>query len=117
MSKSVIIKSNGIMELKSLDNLQDLQKTVGGNIEAIYCKDFGTGYINEEGKLENLPVNIIATMIWAKTNEWKEIHDVLVGDVIFTGEVDKEGNTKDISDKFIDLIGYISWFINNKQKS
>lgn len=112
MSKSAIVKSSGVIEFKSLDNLQDLQKTVGGHIEAIYCQDFGSGYVNEEGKLENLPVNIIATLIWAKTNKWKKVEDILCGDVIFTGEVDKEGNTKDISDKFMELILQFDRIVN-----
>jgi len=115
MSKSVVVKSNGTIEYKTLDDLKSLQETVGGYIEAIYCENIGSGYVNETGKLDNLPINLLATYIWAISNKWDKLHDVLCGDVIFTGIVDEEGNTTDISDEFIKLIMNIgfNFFIEN----
>lgn len=104
MSKSVVIKSSGVVEFKNLDDLRSLQQAVGGYIEAIMCGEVGSGYVNETGKLENLPINMLATYIWAFCNGWETLQDVLCGDVIFTGTVDEEGETVDISDEFIELI-------------
>jgi hypothetical protein len=41
--------------------LEEMQKFVGGYIEVIMLPDYRQIVINEEGKLLNLPVNIIAT--------------------------------------------------------
>ena len=115
MSKSVIVKANGEIETKNLDTLASLQDAVGGHIEAIGLsnKNLGhaSGYVNEEGKLIGLPINKVATLLWMVVNGYKELHDVLVGDVIFTGEVDEEGNTRDISDAYVKFIYNFNEFI------
>jgi len=109
--KSVIVKINGEVEVKELNGLQELQKAVGGYIEAINLPNYGTGFVNEEGKLNNLPLNVVATVAYSKSNGFS--HDVLVGDVIFTGDVDEEGNNNDISDKFIDFVKIIAKLVLN----
>ncbi len=109
--KSVVVKTNGEVEVKDLNGLEELQKAVGGYIEAINLPNYGTGYVNEEGKLNNLPLNIVATMAYSKSNGFS--HDVLVGDVIFTGDVNEEGNTDDISDKFVDFVKLIAKLVLN----
>lgn len=49
-------------------------------------------YLNEEGKLSGLPVNVTAT---ALTRDLLPAYDVIVGDVILLGPPDDEGNDTD----------------------
>ena len=43
--------------------LKELQSIVGGYIECLYLKDDMTMVVNEEGKLDGLPFNDMATAI------------------------------------------------------
>lgn len=58
------------------DNLETLQKAVGGFIELVYTRDGDEMYLNEEGKIHGLPLNIKATELYGNQN------DVIVGDVV-----------------------------------
>ena len=71
--------------------LEELQGFVGGYIELLKIHgsvdtygEFDMMFCNEEGKLQGLPTNLIATAIYA--HGW---HDPVVGDVLLckTGEV------------------------------
>lgn len=64
--------------------LSEMQACVGGYIELIYLKDGVILVVNEEGKLNNLKPNIIATELAGLSD------DHIVGDVLL------------ISSKFID---------------
>jgi hypothetical protein len=80
-------------ELQFLDGevqLEDLQKAVGGLVQAIDFTPNLTLWCNEEGKLLNMPVNPIATSLWTK---YFGQTDVICGNVIFTGGTGKEGET------------------------
>ena len=70
--------------------LSILQNAVGGYIEAVDLEDNLTMWVNEEGKLNGLPINAMATMLWEKHFGFT---DVIVGDVIFTGGTGSEGET------------------------
>ena len=65
------------------------QGIVGGLIEPLSTKDW-TMYINEEGKIYNLPMNEIATMIALK-HKLISPHDAIVGNVFFVGPVNAHG--------------------------
>ncbi len=63
--------------------LPELQRYVGGYIELVPCVSPNRQmFINEEGKLKGLPVNLKATLLYAG-------EDPIVGDVLVTalGEV------------------------------
>jgi len=89
--------------------LDDLQKAVGGWIEGICITSHLVMYCNEEGKLDNLPVNNIATgFLWSlgKTN------DVIAGNVIFS-KTDNEGENISLSEEDINkIIDYIEAYQN-----
>lgn len=79
-------------------SLSELQKSVGGYIDILVNvgKPLSTGrrvdmVINEEGKLEGLPQNLVAS-IFAWHNKAIDISDCIVGDVLFTTH-DSERNT------------------------
>ena len=70
---------------KERPTLQELQKLVGGYIEIFHSPDGKQQIIvNEEGKMQRLPVNYEATAIWLGTSVEKALayHDVLVGDAV-----------------------------------
>ena len=44
--------------------LEELQGIVGGLIQLVYTYDGKRMYVNEEGKLQNLPYNALATAVY-----------------------------------------------------
>lgn len=81
------------MEYDRKDGLKTLQDAVGGWIEAVEADSQTTLWINEEGKLEGLPINKRATLLWWTLMPAARGYDVLVGDVVVTGGTDSHGNT------------------------
>lgn len=78
-----------LKEVTSPNLLSDLQKIVGGHIEAVpYFDKFMwekkkqscVAFCNEEGKLLDLPINHRATFFWLNAKS-APIDDVLVGDI------------------------------------
>lgn len=69
-------------------NLEQLQSIVGGNIEVAYDDGDMQIICNEEGKINGMPINTEATIIWEEklrklnSNPSYVMPDVLVGDVI-----------------------------------
>jgi hypothetical protein len=79
---ATLIKSNG-EEINVLPNnkkdfqLDELQNYVGGLIEIVKTKDGKTMVINEEGKINDLPINQKASQLY-QYNE----SDFIAGDVL-----------------------------------
>lgn len=66
-------------------------------------------YVNEMGKLNGLPVNRIATGIARFINP--AFDDVIVGNAIFCGPADEEGNDTVLSDRLVlDIAGFYRMF-------
>ena len=83
---ATLIKSSGeeisVTPINKKDfGLDELQKLVGGFIEMVRTKDGKTMIINEEGKINDLPINYKATSIYPN-NEF----DFIVGDVLICSE-------------------------------
>lgn len=74
-------------------SLDLLQSSVGGLIQAIDFTPGLTMWCNEEGKLLGLPVNQVATLVWKK---YFGETDIIVGDVVFTGGCDEDGESTSI---------------------
>jgi hypothetical protein len=68
-----------------------LSDAVGGMIEAVSLPSGMTLWVNEEGKLNGLPVNRVATELL--TREFGQKFDIIVGNAIITGGADDEGET------------------------
>ena len=83
---ATLIKSNG-EEINVFPNnkrdfqLDELQKFVGGLVEIVRTKDNQIMIINEEGEINDLPVNHKATEIY-QYNEY----DFIAGDVLICQE-------------------------------
>ena len=96
---ALIIKTDGTKEVVLFTEgsfLELAQKTVGGWIQLVRLGDRGDLYLNEEGKLDQLPQNPIATALYS--DEYG-LNDFIVGDVIITGGANSEGETVGLSDE------------------
>lgn len=82
---AVVITTTGVKKYKGDMTLEDMQAAVGGFIErvGVHVTIDGVLYkhliVNEEGKLDGLPVNVKATEIV----NFIGIADIIVGDAIF----------------------------------
>lgn len=74
-----LIRTNGTIEEVDIpanrDALQALQGYVGGNIEVVYTPNKDVMILNEEGKIDDLPFNAVATAIYGR-------EDDIVGDAL-----------------------------------
>lgn len=67
-------------------SLKFFQEQVGGYIEHLFSEDRKTDFwMNEEGKLEGLPINIVATEVLYDLHPVFRGQDILNGTVIITG--------------------------------
>jgi len=66
--------------VKELPSLEEMQKFVGGYVEALELKNGHTLYVNEEGRMKDLPVNNMATAFWIAS--W-DINEPIVGNVLY----------------------------------
>jgi uncharacterized protein DUF3846 len=85
------ISTDGTVEAVEVSSLKDYQAIVGGYIELVYLDD-GVMYVNEEGKLLDLPYNAIATEVSSL------VFDVIMGDALVLGPGDDEGNDTPVTD-------------------
>ena len=78
-----------------VESLEDYQKVVGGYIEGIPIREHPdtTVFINEEGKLQGLPLNKRATEILRQSIFSR---DAIVGDVLILS-INEDGESVDIS--------------------
>lgn len=105
--KAILITPENEIEVLDEDfDLKTIQSYLGGWIEVV---NFGPdnphffAYINEQGKLEGLPVNEIVTAFWYNSGQRILLGDVIVGNVLFFGQVDDEGNNTDVPDDLIEF--------------
>ncbi len=95
------------VKLRKLDrhDLAAYQALVGGNIEAINLDaPAASMYINEEGKLLHLSVNMRAThVVWAH-NEQLRNEDIVMGDAFILGPVDQNGEDSTVPQAYVDLL-------------
>lgn len=63
-----------------LPSLEEMQKFVGGNVEALQLKNGHTMYVNEDGRMKDLPENLMATAFWVAS--W-DFYEPIVGNVLY----------------------------------
>lgn len=81
--KAEIIKTSGERISVKPENgtdfeLHEMQTIVGGWIEVVYLRDGRIMVVNEEGKVNRLEPNIVATNLLLAQGGW----DMVVGDVL-----------------------------------
>lgn len=77
-----IIQPNGSCRIVQPANgtdfsLDEMQKIVGGNIELVYLNDTEIMVVNEEGKIDGLEYNAVATSIFKNNHPGTD--DFIVG--------------------------------------
>lgn len=89
----------------AIDGLSGMQAAVGGYIEIV---DLGpllaSLVLNENGKLEQKPINRRATLLFWLLFPSIRHHDVIVGDVLIVGHPDSQGNTTDAPANVVKLL-------------
>ena len=75
-----------VLDLEA-ESYEQLSGAVGGLIQPVDLRPNLTIYVNEEGKLMSLPVNVIGTHLGEKSFG---MTDVIVGNCVFTGGTDPE---------------------------
>ena len=76
--------------------LKQLQEAVEGLVEAVDLSPTLTMWCNEEGKLNGLPFNSLATDLWEESFGRT---DLIKGNVIFTGGTGEEGETLGLNEE------------------
>lgn len=93
-------------------SLRALQTEVGGYIEAVYgwtrhpdsTMPDVTFFLNEEGKIHDLPVNVAATALWWALCPDAVGVDHLRGVVVVTGGADGNGDTLSVPEKVVEMV-------------
>jgi hypothetical protein len=98
--KTVLIETNGKKSIVFYTSFAQMQKAVGGYIEAIPF-DIGTAYLNEEGIAKKLPVNPTATRLCKQFNVGLAISDQIRGNMIILGSPDSKGSETDIPESLL----------------
>lgn len=94
MKNALVIGFDESLEVVDLDSpegsLEVLQNAVDGWVQAVDINERLTMWMNEEGKLDGLPFNGIATGLFQA--RFGKI-DIIMGNAVLTGGVDDEGET------------------------
>jgi len=87
-----------VQQMPIADEYNFLNTAVAGWIQAVSLADDLEGitlWVNEEGKLDNLPYNQKATYLWEQSYGFT---DVICGTAVLTGGSDDEGETLPLTD-------------------
>ena len=108
----IVLKANGdsMVITFETDLGAQINRIVGGYFESIVQRtEHGDidMWVNEEGKMLGLPINTQATELFHK---YFSNADVIVGDVLLTGGVDRDGNTLGLTQEQVNL-----FLPNNKE--
>jgi hypothetical protein len=105
MRKALIVRASKSIQTVDLDapegSYRVISDAVGGYIEAVSLDDDLTMYVNEEGKLDGLPLNLLATLLF-RTRFGAT--DIIMGDAILVGGVDDEGDDLGLSDSKLEEV-------------
>ena len=105
--KALLVTTDKEVQVIDKDfDLKAIQEYVGGWIEAISFgpdNDHFFAYVNEEGKMKDLPENEIVTHFWYNSGQTILLGDYVAGNVLFFGEVDESGDETDVPDDVIEF--------------
>lgn len=103
MKAALRVNTDFTTEVLDLEDKEypQLRDAVGGLIQPVDLRPGLTIWVNEEGKLIDLPVNVIGTHLWEKSFG---MTDVIVGNCVFTGNANDEGETEELSSAWITQI-------------
>ena len=98
-TKGLLITTAGELAIAAFAELEDYQRAVGGYIETVTLDDRHDLIANEEGLIQRLPLNILASAIAQRP---------LVGDVVIVGADNASGDFVDVDDAIVDRIRRLS---------
>ena len=105
MRKAVVIgfdTSIGVIDLDAHEgSLKVLQDAVDGWVQVVDLSPKLSIWVNEEGKMNGLPYNDIATAIYQ--DRFGAV-DIIVGNAVLTGGTDEEGDTIGLTDEQVERI-------------
>lgn len=106
--RAVTIDVDGVAVAHDWDasdgSLPHLQHAVGGCVDVVALSEDLDMWVNDEGLLIGLPVNVLATGVAALHGR---THQAYVGTAVFTGGADADGETLALSEEQVQLlIGY-----------
>ena len=114
--KAAIIKTDyncSVVDFEPGKSAKMIREAVGGLYDCISLSSTRDMWINDEGKILELPFNAMATAMFHKAFQ---TDDYIAGDVVITGGVDDEGYTLGLSDEdvqfFTDLFEKLDKAIN-----
>jgi len=107
MTKALKITTANTIEAVEINGLADYQAAVGGFIESIPLGDDHGMVINEDGKVEHLPRNPLATLLAFTFRSGIANDDYIVGDAVIIGTNDA-GDWTDYQDALTDEIRTIA---------
>jgi len=97
MIHAAIVRTNGtvtFVQSPRPEGIQWLRDAVGGRFDVVSTAHADV-WVNDEGLLVGLPLNLIATAM---------TRSPLVGDAVITGPVDHGGETTDILPRLVQLL-------------
>ena len=84
-----------VIEVEESESGNAIREVVDGYFDCIHIPSLGVDmWINDEGKLLELPINAFGTALWVSQYG---LTDVVVGDIAITGGCDSEGATLGIT--------------------
>lgn len=96
MTESIVIEPDGSVRRQKIATYEQLNKTLGGYIEAAPTDGSLTLWVNEEGKVKGLPDNPKAQELWRLVDGYGcTSTDWLAGTVVVQGPANDEGDTTD----------------------
>ena len=101
MTKALLVRTNGKISEVKIENLSDMQAGVGGYIEALPIDENKHGmsiYINEEGRLEELPINMTMSIFLVREDASPGMEVPVHGDVRICGPTGEEGERTDVGE-------------------
>lgn len=93
--KAILVSVTGEIKEIDISGYEDLRLACGGYIEALRMREH-SAYVNEEGKLMNLPYNRVATALCEHFGVGLMPGDFIVGNMVICGPCDGEGDDTDI---------------------
>lgn len=101
---AISIGVNGEIKKHSISGYQDIKNIIGGWIEMVGIRLLQlNAYLDEEGKLKQLPINHVATQ-FAKKFQAIPTDDWICGTMLIVGPVDSDGNDTSIPSKLIEAV-------------
>ena len=105
MRNATLIRTNGKVESVKLDQYTDIQDAIGGmfGILPIGPRDTDnmTVFIDDEGLVKELPINMTASLWLMRLDLWPGLSQPIHGDVLIMGGTDEDGETMSVTEDIV----------------